>query len=103
MFGLYASSAVTAVANDAAQRAASSSGSSLATIEADARSSLGRVGDAAEFSWTRADEDGDGAADTIVLTVVARPPRLVPTSVGRTTGFGEVRRTVHARIEAFSP
>lgn len=103
LFGLYASSTVTAVANDAAQRAAAAEAPPLAVIESDARATLGRVGDAAEFAWSRVDSDGDGADDTVVLTVIAVPPRFVPTSVGSATGFGEVRRTVRVRIEAFQP
>ncbi|MEO7459211.1 MAG: hypothetical protein ABIY49_03715 [Acidimicrobiales bacterium] len=99
LFGLYASSTVTAVANDAAQRAATRNAPSLAVIEADARANLGRIGDDASFTWTAEDNDGDGEEDTILLVLVAVPPRFVPASIGGTVGFGEVRRTVHARIE----
>lgn len=101
LFGLYASSTVTAVANDAAQRAATHGAPSLTDIEAEARSQLGQVGDDAEFTWTADDTDGDGQDDTVVLTVVAVPPRFVPRSIGDAAGFGEVRRTVRVRMEGF--
>lgn len=100
LFGLYASSTVTAVANDAVQRAATSDAPPLEVIEAEARANLGQVGDRATFRWDTDDADLDGAVDTVILEVVATPPRLVPTSVGSAAGFGEVRRTVRARIEA---
>lgn len=100
LFGLYASSAVTAVANDAAQRAATRNAPPLRVIESEARANLGRVGDEATFVWSVDDSDGDGTDDTMVLQVIAFPPRLVPTSIGSAVGFGEVRRTVRARIEA---
>lgn len=103
LFGLYASSTVTAVANDAAQRAAAQGAPSLALIEAEARAHLGQVGDEAEFRWSADDADGDGQDDTIVLAVVAVPPRFVPRSIGDAVGFGEVRRTVRVRMEAFHP
>ncbi|MGQ0433830.1 MAG: hypothetical protein ACT452_15650 [Microthrixaceae bacterium] len=99
LFGLYAASTVTAVANDAVQRAATRDAPPLAVIEAEARANLGQVGDRAAFRWRTEDVDGDGADDTVVLEVVATPPRLVPTSVGSAAGFGEVRRTVRARLE----
>ena len=44
LFGLYASSTVNAVANDAAARAASADAPPLDVIEAQARASLGEVG-----------------------------------------------------------
>jgi hypothetical protein len=101
LFALYASSTVTAVANDAAQRAAAQGAPALAIIEAEARASLGRVGDDAEFTWSTDDADGDGQDDTVVLLIVATPPRFVPSSIGGATGFGDIRRTVRARVEEF--
>ena len=99
LFGLYASSMVTAVANDAALRAASADAPPLAIIEADARDSLGEVGSTATFEWDVDDADGDGAPDTVVLEVVTRPPRFVPPSIGGSIGLDEVRRTVRVRAE----
>lgn len=99
LFGLYASSTVTAVANDAAVRAASRDAPSLSVIEADARRNLGEIGSSASFTWATDDTDGDGAPDTVVLEVVARPPRFIPRSIGGAIGLDEVRRTVRVRSE----
>jgi hypothetical protein len=100
LFGLYASSTVNAVANDAAARAASRGAPPLELIEAQARQSLGEVGRSAVFAWSVDDANGDGDHDTVVLEVVARPPRLIPSSIGGAIGLDEVRRTVRVRIEA---
>ena len=99
LFGLYASSTVTAVANDAATRAASARAPSLEVIEAEARESLGQIGDEASFDWALDDADGDGEDDTVVLEVVATPPRLIPASIGGSIGLDEVRRVVRVRAE----
>src|SRR3546814_11293154 len=85
LFGLYATSTVNAIANDAVQRAAGAGAPSLEEIEADARNSLGRIGQAAAFDWTSEDTDGDGIDDTVVLDLVVRPPRLVPASLDWTS------------------
>ena len=103
LFGLYASSTVTAVANDAATRAASADAPPLAMIEAEARASLGEVGETATFEWDVDDADGDGALDTVVLEVVARPPRFIPPSIGGSIGLDEVRRVVRVRTEQLVP
>jgi hypothetical protein len=103
LFGLYASSTVTAVANDAAQRAAAATAPPLDAIEADARASLGSVGDDAEFTWSTDDADGDGTLDTVVLHVLATPPRFVPRSIGEGLGLGTIDRTVRVRIEEPQP
>ena len=99
LFSLYASSTVTAVANDAAQRAAGAEAPPLEVIEADPRASLGAIGDDATFDWQVDDSDGDGNADTVVLRVIAAPPRFVPPSVGEGLGFGVIDRTVRVRTE----
>jgi hypothetical protein len=99
LFGLYSSSTVTAVANDAATRAASADAPPLRVIEAEARASLGEVGKSASFEWDVDDADGDGTADTVVLEVVARPPRFIPPSIGGSIGLDEVRRVVRVRAE----
>ena len=99
LFGLYSSSTVTAVANDAATRAASSDAPPLAVIEAEARASLGEVGRSASFEWDVDDADGDGVPDTVVLEVTARPPRFIPSSIGGSIGLDEVRRVVRVRTE----
>ena len=99
LFGLYASSTVNAVANDAAVRAASADAPPLEVIEAQARESLGEVGAAAAFRWATDDANRDGTPDTVVLEVVIRPPRFIPASVGGAIGLDEVRRTVRVRVE----
>lgn len=99
LFALYASSTVTAVANDAVLRAAEAGAPDLALIEEQARRNLGRVGESATFHWETADTDADGVPDTVVLAVSADPPRFVPASVGDGVGLGSIVRTVRARIE----
>ena len=99
LYGLYASSTVTAVAHDAAHEAAEAGAPPLPVVEEAARRTLGRVGDAATFEWSYADDDGDGVDDTVVLRVVARPPRFVPRSIGEGIGLGDVERTVRVRLE----
>ena len=99
LFGLYSSSTVTAVANDAATRAASAHAPPLAVIEAEARAALGEVGRTASFQWDVDDADGDGVSDTVVLEVVAHPPKLIPASIGGSIGLDEVRRVVRVRAE----
>jgi hypothetical protein len=99
LFGLYATSTVNAVANDAATRAAAADAPPLAVIEGQARESLGQVGDTASFGWSVDDADRDGEPDTVVLQVVARPPRFIPPSIGGAIGVDEVRRTVRVRLE----
>ena len=102
LFGLYASSTVTAIAHDAAQRAATRNAPPLSTIEAEARQNLGRVGNDATFTWTTEDADGDGQDDTVALRVVTRLPRFVPQSLGG-LGLDDLDRTVRARLEVFQP
>lgn len=103
LFSLYASSTVTAVANDAAQRAAANEPPPLSVIESDARASLGAIGDNATFVWQVEDTDGDGTDDTVVLRVTAAPPRFVPPSIGQGLGFGLIDRTVRVRVEEPQP
>lgn len=105
LFGLYSSSTITATAYDTAQRAAgrgaSRSAAALTTYAEDARRTLGQMGEDATFTWDLPDTDGDGEPDTVVLELVATPPRFVPRSIGGMIGFEEVRRTVRVRIEEF--
>ena len=103
LFSLYAASTVTAVANDAAQRAAARSSPPLAILEAEARSNLGQIGSDAAFEWSTDDADRDGTDDTVVLRVVAIPPRFVPSSIGSAVGLGEIERIVRVRIEQVVP
>ncbi|MGH9275057.1 MAG: hypothetical protein ACRDZU_10455 [Acidimicrobiales bacterium] len=103
LFSLYASSTVTAVANDAAHRAAANDAPPVGMIEADARASLGAIGGTATFVWQVDDTDGDGSDDTVVLRVTAAPPRFVPPSIGDGLGFGVIDRTVRVRVEEPQP
>ncbi len=103
LFSLYASSTVTAVANDAASRAAGQAAPPLEAIEADARATLGQIGEQARFTWGTDDADGDGSDDTVVLRVEARPPRFVPPSIGAGLGLTEIDRTVRVRLEEPQP
>ncbi len=99
LFALYASSTVNAVANDAAVRAASAGAPPLSEIEAEARRNLGEVGSSASFTWSLDDSDRDGEDDTVVLEVVAEPPRFIPRSIGGAIGLDEIRRTARVRGE----
>lgn len=99
LFSLYASSTVTAVAHDAAARAASDPVAPREPIEADIRAHLGQMGEEAVLTWGDEDDDGDGIPDTVSLRVVVAPPRLVPRSIGDGVGLGVVDRTARVRIE----
>lgn len=98
LVGLYARSVVTAVATDAAQRAATEPATPIELIERDARATLGRAGKAASFSWRHLDGDGDGAPDTVALTVVVPTPQLLPAWVSAAP-LERLERTAHARVE----
>lgn len=104
LFGLYTRTTVTAVASDLAQRAANE-GAALdderfAAYAEEARRRLGDYGDDAEFRFAFADVDGDGADDTVAVTVDASLPILLPM---RWSGYSptEFSRTMRARIEVF--
>lgn len=98
LVGLYARSVVTAVASDAAQRAATEPATPIELIEHEARAVLGRAGADASFTWRRIDGDGDGSVDTVAVTVAVASPQLVPSWVSAGT-LDQVERTVHVRIE----
>lgn len=98
LLGLYTSSVVTAVASDAAHRAAASGGdhAALVQVEAEARRQLGRAGARARFDWSIV-----GEADEVVLRVQAPRPTIVPVGAGRGDAGDVVERTVRARVERF--
>lgn len=104
LFGLYARTTVTAVAADLAQRAANEGpaldGTRIAAYEEEGRRRLGRYGDDARFSFDLVDADGDGADDTVAVTVDASLPILLPVrwSGASPTDF---TRTMRARLEVF--
>jgi hypothetical protein len=90
---LYATSAVTAAAYDAASIAAGADGD-VAAAEAHAREVLGRFGDDVTFSWTV-------DADTVTLHVHARNPSVMMPSLARAVGYDTIDRTVTVRRESF--
>ncbi|MDT7548846.1 MAG: hypothetical protein QOE84_1240 [Actinomycetota bacterium] len=96
VYDLYATSAVTASAYDAARVVAGSDGGPAATAVAEdaARRSLGRYGQRVSFTWTI---DGDA----VQLRVVARNPGFLPTALRRPLGVDTVDRTVRLRTERF--
>lgn len=96
LLNLYATSAVTAAAFDAARDVASAGGdvASVAAAEAKARDVLGRYADRVSFDWTVPDADGDD----VVLHVRAEN-RLFSLPGLSISPLQVVDRTVRARIE----
>jgi hypothetical protein len=94
VYDLYATSAVTAAAYDAARVVAGADGGPAATTVAEegARDALGRYGERVRFTWTL---DGD----VVQLHVVARNPGFLPESLRRPLGVDTVDRTVRVRTE----
>lgn len=100
LFNLYATSAVTAVAHDAARTVAAEVGDDTidATVavvqaEAEARDSLGRYGERLEFTW-------DIDTRRVRLTIAADHPRVAISSVSAVFGLNRVERTVEVRVES---
>jgi hypothetical protein len=101
LFNLYATSAVTAVAHDAARtvaggvaaRDADTLPATVADAELDARRALGRYGDRLEFLW----EIDDGS---VRLTLAADHPRVAITPVSEVFGLNRVERTVEVWVVA---
>jgi hypothetical protein len=94
VYDLYATSAVTAAAYDAARVVAGADGGSVATTAAEerARDALGRYGERLTFTWSL---DGD----VVELHVVARNPGFLPASLRSPLGVDTVDRTVRVRAE----
>lgn len=100
LFNLYATSAVTAVAHDAARAAAGGivdhdgegGSTALADAEAEARRALGRYGERLEFTW-------DVDARRVRLTIGAEHPHVAISPVAGAFGLNRVDRTVEVRIE----
>jgi len=95
-YDLYATSAVTASAYDAARVVAGSDGgpAAVAAAEESARASLGRYGTRVAFEWTAGD-------DVVELRVVARNPGFLPVALRQPLGLDVVDRTVRLRTERF--
>lgn len=101
LFNLYATSAVTAVAHDAASMVASGEidradadalADAVRSAEAHARGVLGRYGERARFTWDLSDE-------RVRVTIAATHPRVAMTDVAAVFGLNEVERTVEVRVE----
>jgi len=92
LFNLYATSAVTAAAYDAARVVAGSAGGDVARAEDHARQVLGRYAERVTFQWSV-------DADTVALRVTAENPIFLLPAVGGAVGFDEIDRTVRVRVE----
>lgn len=97
LFNLYATSAVSAVAYDAATLAARGGGGSAARSAAEdhARQLLGGYAGRASFDWSASD------GDHVALRVQVSNPSIVPAVLGDGLGFAQIDRTVQVRVEAF--
>ena len=96
VYDLYATSAVTAAAYDAARVVAGADGGPGATAVAEdgARQALGRYGERLRFEWAVDD-------DVVQLHVVARNPGFLPAALRSPLGVDTVDRTVRLRTERF--
>jgi hypothetical protein len=99
LMNLYTASVVTSAAYDAARQVAADGERPLDdddtdAAEAHARSLLGDLGEAAEFTWDGSDPD------VVRLRVVARSPRFLLPVVDGALGLDVVDRTVTVRLEA---
>jgi Flp pilus assembly protein TadG len=101
LVNLYATSAVTAAAHDAARSVAAGRvdhdepaavAAAVSAGEARARDLLGRAGDRVSFSW-------EVGADQVRLRVAAEHPALAVGPVARVFGWNRVERDVVVRVE----
>ena len=96
LLNLYAASALTAAAGDAARlvaaRGNARDAAAIGRAEAYARELLGRFGEDVTFTWTIDD-------DAVRLRVRAEPPRVLLPGLDGPLGFDEIDRTVEARVE----
>jgi hypothetical protein len=95
LYGLYATTTVTAVVNDAGQRAAAAGGAGQEGITADLARDLGGIDSDPEIRWS----DDDCADGTIDLGVSVDPPRFLPSAISDVAGIGTIEREVHVRCE----
>ncbi|HUQ40241.1 MAG TPA: hypothetical protein VM030_08810 [Acidimicrobiales bacterium] len=95
LFALYARSAITAVAFDAARVVAGSrADGSHEGAERDARAALGRYATRVRFTWSV-------SAETVSLRVQARNPGFLPLGLRHAMGIDDVDRTMRVRRESF--
>jgi hypothetical protein len=94
LFNLYATSAVTAAAYDAARLVAGGDGGggTVPRAEDHARQLLGRYARRVTFQWAVDD-------DVVALRVVADNPTFLLPALGGSLGFDEIDRTVRVRVE----
>jgi murein tripeptide amidase MpaA len=101
LFNLYATSAITAAAHDAAHIAAEGSidrtdpvavEHQLVRAEAHARSVLGRYAERVRFEW-------DVDDDRVRLTVAGQHANLAMNAVAGVFGLNEIERVVEVRVE----
>lgn len=95
LYGLYATSVVTAVTYDAAKAVAGSEGGDAARAEAQrkATAQLGRYGRDVRFDWSRSD------ADAVRLEVRAPRPSFFPQELVGDSFLGDIVRTARVRTE----
>lgn len=102
LVGLYARTTATAVASDAARRAATLGDAltpaDVRELETDVARRVGGDAVDAEASLSTVDDDGDGEADRIAVTVRADLPTLLPARLVPNLPL-RVDRTVSARLE----
>jgi hypothetical protein len=96
LFNLYATSAVTAAAYDAARIAAGFDGDPAGRWAAEnhVRQVLGRYAEAADVEVQMTPQPDD-----VVLTVTASNPGFLPVALRRPLAFDTIERTVRVRIE----
>ena len=101
LVNLYTATTVSAAGLDAARTVASrhvdhddagSVAAARARAEARFRSLLGRSADRAELTWSI-------TGDVVHLRVVARPPGVLPSTLGHRVAFGHIDRTFTVRVE----
>jgi hypothetical protein len=95
LYGLYATSVVTAVTYDAAKAVAGSDGgdAARAVAQRNATGQLGRYGRDVTFDWGESDDDA------VRLEVRARRPSFLPRELVGDTFLGDIVRTVRVRTE----
>lgn len=95
LYGLYATSVVTAVTYDAARAVAGSDGGDAARDEAQRRAAdqLGRYGEEVSFDWRQSDDEA------VRLTVRARRLSFLPRELVGDSFLGDIVRTVRVRAE----
>ena len=91
-YDLYATSAVTGVAYDAARVVAGSDSTAAVDAEATAVRVLGRYGTRARFEWQI-------GADVVALRVVVPNPSFLPAALRRPLRVDSADRTVRVRVE----